>query len=189
MSGYEKVTRTSAEYGQKLRKITEKSCKEKIESFTENWVISIIDIALLLYYSKHSCVGVLESEWNPALLLRIEVISMFKSVKINNLRAITKLEIDNLGMINLFVGQNNCGKTTILEAIFFLVGQTNPKLPINVNIFRGLDFFSNEYWCTFFNNMNIGSDIRISAILCDTQTEQRLIIRPETQKQIPTKPV
>lgn len=114
---------------------------------------------------------------------------MFKSVKINNLRAITELEIDNLDRINLFVGQNNCGKTTILEAIFFLVGQTNPKLPINANVFRGLNFFSNEYWCSFFNNMNIDSDIGISAILCDTQKEQRLIIRPETQQQTPTKPV
>ena len=114
---------------------------------------------------------------------------MFKSVRINNLRAITELEIDNLDRINLFVGQNNCGKTTILEAIFFLVGQTNPKLPINVNVFRGLNIFSNEYWCSFFNNMNIDSDICISAILCDTQKEQRLIIHPETQKQTPTKPV
>jgi AAA15 family ATPase/GTPase len=114
---------------------------------------------------------------------------MFKSVKINNLRAITELEIDNLGRINLFVGQNNCGKTTILEAIFFLVGQTNPQLPINANVFRGLDFLNNEYWCSFFNNMNIDSDIGISSVLCDTQEEQRLIIRPEIQKQIPTKPV
>ena len=114
---------------------------------------------------------------------------MFKSVKINNLRAITELEIDNLGRINLFVGQNNCGKTTILEAIFFLVGQTNPKLPINANVFRGLDFFSNEYWCSFFNNMNIDSDIGISAILCDTQEEQKLVIRPVIQKQTTAIPV
>ena len=46
---------------------------------------------------------------------------MFKSIKINNLRAITDLEIKNLGQVNLIVGQNNCGKTTILEAIFFLM--------------------------------------------------------------------
>jgi len=114
---------------------------------------------------------------------------MFKSIKIKNLRAIAELEIDNLGRINLFVGKNNCGKTTILEAIFFLIGQTNSKLPINANIFRGLDLHSNEYWCSFFHNMKIDLDIGISAILRDREEEQKLVIRPEIQKEIPTKPV
>ncbi|MHC4737296.1 MAG: AAA family ATPase [Planctomycetota bacterium] len=114
---------------------------------------------------------------------------MFKSIKIKNLRAITELEICNLGRVNLFVGQNNCGKTTILEAIFFLVGQTNPKLPINVNIFRGLDFFSNTCWFYFFNNMNIDLDIGIEAILYDTQEEQKLVIHPVIQKQTTAIPV
>ena len=33
MAGYEKVISTFAEYGQKLQDVTEKICKEKIESF------------------------------------------------------------------------------------------------------------------------------------------------------------
>lgn len=33
MSGYEKVVSTFAEYGQKLHEVTERTCKEKIESF------------------------------------------------------------------------------------------------------------------------------------------------------------
>jgi len=42
---------------------------------------------------------------------------MFKSIKINNLRVIKELEINNLGQVNLLVGQNNCGKTTKLYRI------------------------------------------------------------------------
>ena len=42
---------------------------------------------------------------------------MFKSIKINNLRVITELEIDNFGQINVLVGHNSCGKTTKLYRI------------------------------------------------------------------------
>ncbi|MBW8000722.1 MAG: AAA family ATPase [Planctomycetes bacterium] len=114
---------------------------------------------------------------------------MFKNIKIKNLRAITELEICNLGQVNLFVGKNNCGKTTILEAIFFLIGHTNPKLLINTNIFRGLELHSNEYWCSFFHNLKTDLNIGISAILRDRKGEQKLVILPEIQKEIPTKPV
>ena len=114
---------------------------------------------------------------------------MFKSIKINNLRAITELEISNLGRVNLFVGQNNCGKTTLLEALFFIIGRTNPQLLINANVFRGLQFLSNEYWDTFFKNMDTDPNIKISVVLCETEEEQKLVIRPVIQKQTTAKPV
>ena len=114
---------------------------------------------------------------------------MFKSIKIKNLRAITELEIENLGQVNLLVGQNNCGKTTLLEALFLIIGRTNPRLPLSINSFRGLEFLSNEYWDSFFNKMDTNSSIRISAILHDTQEEQKLVIRPVIQKQTTVEPV
>jgi len=114
---------------------------------------------------------------------------MFKSIKIKNLRAITELEIENLGQVNLIVGQNNCGKTTLLEALFFIIGRTNSQLPINANVFRGLTFLSNEYWDSFFNKMDTDSNIKISVILRETQEEQTLVIRPVIQKQTTAKPV
>jgi len=114
---------------------------------------------------------------------------MFKSIKIKNLRAITELEIENLGQVNLIVGQNNCGKTTLLEALFFVIGRTNPQLPISANVFRGLTFLSNEYWDTFFNNMDTDSNIEISVILREMEEEQKLVIHPVIQKQTTAKPV
>jgi len=108
---------------------------------------------------------------------------MFKSIQIKNLRAITELKIENLGQVNLIVGQNNCGKTTLLEALFFIIGRTNSQLPINANTFRGLQFLSNEYWDTFFNNMDTDSNIAISVILRETEEEQKLVIHPVIQKQ------
>ncbi len=42
----------------------------------------------------------------------------YRSLKINNFRMFDELELQDLGRINLFFGQNNLGKTSILEAIF-----------------------------------------------------------------------
>jgi len=108
---------------------------------------------------------------------------MFKSIQIKNLRAITELEIDNLGQVNLLVGQNNCGKTTLLEALFFIIGHTNPKLSISANAFRGLEFLSNEYWDSFFHNIETDSNIEISVVLREAEEKQELVMRPMIQKQ------
>jgi AAA15 family ATPase/GTPase len=107
---------------------------------------------------------------------------MFKSIKIKNLRAITELEVNNLGRVNLFVGQNSCGKTTLLEAFFFLIGATNPKLPLNANTFRGLPFVSNKLWDTYFHNMDPTVPIQIGGQIHGTLEEQHLIVQPRQPK-------
>lgn len=91
-------------------------------------------------------------------------IEMYESLKIQHLRAIDELAIDNLGQINLFVGSNNCGKTTVLEAIFFLIGATNPHALPQANALRGLRYVNNELWSTYFHNMNIQTPIQISGV-------------------------
>jgi AAA15 family ATPase/GTPase len=60
-------------------------------------------------------------------------------LKINNFRGFDSLEIDGLSKINLFVGKNNSGKTSILEALFLLSGMVYTDLPSVINSFRGFD--------------------------------------------------
>ena len=107
---------------------------------------------------------------------------MFKSIKIKNLRAITELEINNLGQVNLLVGQNNCGKTTTLEAIFFLVGTTNPQLPVTANNLRGLPFLSKELLATLWHNRDTTEPIEICALTHDSCEQQSLSIHPVRDK-------
>jgi AAA15 family ATPase/GTPase len=45
---------------------------------------------------------------------------MLKSLKIKNFRCFKEFELQQLGQVNLFVGHNNCGKTSILEAVHIL---------------------------------------------------------------------
>ncbi len=50
---------------------------------------------------------------------------MFKSVKIENFRSFQSFELQQLGRVNLLVGENNSGKTSILEAIQLLCSRNN----------------------------------------------------------------
>lgn len=114
---------------------------------------------------------------------------MFKSIKIKNLRAITELEINNLGQVNLLVGQNNCGKTTILEALFFLTGATNPRLPLTANSLRGFPFLGGELWSTFFHNRKMVTSIEIYGVTRDSLEEHHLVISPRHEGRQETKSI
>ncbi len=46
---------------------------------------------------------------------------MLRSLVIDNFRAFEHFELERLGRINLLVGTNNCGKTSVLEAIYLLM--------------------------------------------------------------------
>ena len=110
---------------------------------------------------------------------------MFRSVKVKNFRAITDLRVDGLSRVNLFVGHNACGKTTLLESLFFLIGATNPKLPVSVSSFRGFPYISGALWPTYFHNMDVTIPIEISAEDSETSEEQLLLIRPRYESSRP----
>lgn len=43
---------------------------------------------------------------------------MIDNITIERLRGIRKCFLDDFGRFNIFLGHNNCGKTTVLEAIY-----------------------------------------------------------------------
>lgn len=53
-----------------------------------------------------------------------------KHVIIENFRAIKKLDFECSGKVNVFIGDNSVGKTTVLEAIFVLCSWLNAKLSL-----------------------------------------------------------
>lgn len=62
--------------------------------------------------------------------------SKFKDIVIRNFRGIESVEVKDLGRINLFLGKNNSGKTTLLESFFLLSGLSNHDLPMRINRLR-----------------------------------------------------
>lgn len=59
-----------------------------------------------------------------------------KALEISKFRGIQHLEINELGMVNVFIGSNNVGKSTLLEASFMLAAMAHPLLPTQVNVLR-----------------------------------------------------
>lgn len=62
---------------------------------------------------------------------------MLSSLKIKNFRSLANLEIGNLGRVNLIVGKNNSGKSSLLEAIRIFAGRANPALLREIAISHG----------------------------------------------------
>ncbi|MDJ1180802.1 AAA family ATPase [Roseofilum sp. BLCC_M91] len=78
---------------------------------------------------------------------------MLRSVKIENFRGLQSLELPDLGRLNLLVGANNCGKTSILEAIQLLCSKNNLE-PIRDSMIRRGEYFFEQ------PNQSLDFDIR-----------------------------
>lgn len=63
---------------------------------------------------------------------------MYKNIKIRNFRCYEDIEISDFKRINLFVGKNNIGKTSLLEALYLLCARNNPEQVMIINQIRGL---------------------------------------------------
>lgn len=62
-----------------------------------------------------------------------ETMNGFKNLEIKNFRGIDHLKIDDFSRVNVFLGQNGSGKSSVLEAILLLAGMSNPDLPLSLN--------------------------------------------------------
>ncbi len=74
---------------------------------------------------------------------------MITTLKLNNFRGISEVDFDNLGRVNLVVGGNNTGKTSVLEALSLLYGSPSQlkKLP---GTFRQNNDQNSDQWNRFW---------------------------------------
>ena len=105
---------------------------------------------------------------------------MFKKIEIRNFRAIRELDIEDLGRVNLFLGENNCSKTSILESIFLLIGCTNPKLILDIHTFRDSSFGAKDNLSFIFHDFDYKNTIKIKAITGEEKEYRELEIKPVT---------
>ena len=81
----------------------------------------------------------------------------FSNIEITNFRGIDHLEIGGLAPVNVFVGANNVGKTSVLEAVFMLSGLSNPQMPTRVNYLRSVLQDSVDSARYLFHNLDFGN--------------------------------
>lgn len=69
---------------------------------------------------------------------------MLKTLEIRQYRGFKSFSLSSLKRVNLLVGKNNCGKTSILEALEFLSSNGNPSVLVRPAGRRGENKFENE---------------------------------------------
>lgn len=106
---------------------------------------------------------------------------MLKSLKIENFRRFDSFELKQLGRVNLLVGENNSGKTSILEALILLLSRWNLEPLGRIMIDRG-EFFINSKaqteldLCHLFRDHDLGR-LRISGQHDSFQEQLTLAVR------------
>lgn len=92
----------------------------------------------------------------------------FKDIEITNFRGFDHLKIEELSKVNVFVGANNVGKTSILEAAFMLIGMCNPMMPARINYWRSsLTNSSLDATRYFFHNIDFSNKPLLQAHTTD----------------------
>lgn len=62
---------------------------------------------------------------------------MYDELRIQGLRALDDVDLKGLRRINLIVGRNNVGKTTLLEGLLLLGAGTDPSMLVTLGLIRG----------------------------------------------------
>ena len=91
---------------------------------------------------------------------------MLKSITIDNFRGIKHLGIENFGRINIFVGANGSGKTTVLEALAIMASPGDPHMLSRLAMWREMGPMNIQVdypLRSFFFDLNAGRDISLSA--------------------------
>lgn len=98
---------------------------------------------------------------------------MIERIQIKNFKSIVDLELE-LGKLNVFIGENGCGKTNILEAITFGAAATANKLDNEFLSTRGIRVTDNDLMKSCFSK--IGQTIPISVSTFNKENNGHKII-------------
>lgn len=89
--------------------------------------------------------------------------SIITDMEIIGFRGIKRLKLDDLCRVNVLLGNNNCGKSSTLEAIMVLLGAAKPSLPLEMNLNRDYSRITNDDVHLFFYNLGEEDKISINA--------------------------
>lgn len=91
----------------------------------------------------------------------------FKSIEIRNFRGIGHLEIDDFSRVNVLLGQNSSGKSSVLECLLLMMGMSNPDLPQNINSIRSRNYSTFADLGYMFHNYDFKVKPEINSELFD----------------------
>jgi AAA domain len=105
----------------------------------------------------------------------------YSSFHVQDFRGIRELTVEPLPRVNLIIGENNAGKTALLEAIFVHSAPFNPMVVTSVAGLRGMGTYKIEFgrmvqrpWISLFRDLDESRQIRLSAR--DTNGHTRTLV-------------
>lgn len=89
--------------------------------------------------------------------------NMITALKLNNFRCFSQFEINNIKPITIISGKNNVGKSSVLEALFFIYDHASGSPFLKMNRVRGeiANRTIQNTWESVFYNMNTENPIYI----------------------------
>lgn len=101
----------------------------------------------------------------------------FNNIHIQNFRGFDNLQINKIAKVNVLVGANNVGKTSLLEAVFMLTGMSNPICSVKIDSSRkSSKDVSIDELRYIFHNVDFSDPVLLSANTC--VGDRRLRITP-----------
>ena len=91
----------------------------------------------------------------------------FKNIEIKNFRGIDHLKIDDFSRVNILLGQNSSGKSSVLECLLLMMGMSNPDLPQTINSIRSRNYSSFADLGYMFHNYDLKVKPETSSVLFD----------------------
>jgi len=92
---------------------------------------------------------------------------MIRSISIKNFRQFDYISVEKFKRLNFLIGKNNCGKTTLLEALFMMANPQNLQAPAQINKFRMINA---PQLINMFHNLDEKNEIKITTELSEKET-------------------
>ena len=93
---------------------------------------------------------------------KITIMDGFRNIEIKNFRGIDHLKIDDFSRVNILLGQNSSGKSSVLECLLLMMGMSNPDLPQTINSIRSRNYSSFADLGYMFHNY----DLKVKPEIC-----------------------
>jgi predicted ATPase len=117
---------------------------------------------------------------------------MIRTIQILNFRCYDNLEIQDCARLNVIVGDNGTGKTTLLEAIFLALAAST-EVAMRLRQYRGLDGvmagtvrrIEDAVWGDFFHNYEFNRPVAIKLTGSGPEVRSLQISRSKTEALLP----
>lgn len=87
----------------------------------------------------------------------------FEKLTIRNFKGLKSLDLDGLGRLNIFLGPNDTGKTSVLEAVFLICGLDNMRLPVSIQNNRNYIVHAFDGLSGIFHRLEVGEPMELTA--------------------------